>query len=444
MKSGSLKVTELSSIRREDGPRVTGTAGQDSLIDQRPRRRRRLIIAGASLGALLILAALVVPAMQRFMHAQVSIPVSRVRVAQVTRGDFVRDVVVDGVVVAAVSPTLFSPADGNVSFGVQPGDAVKAGDVLATVESPELMNRLAQERASLQGLETGLERRAIEKKTEELRNRQTADLAEVDIHAAERELRRAEDSHTQQVISERDYEKAQDDLTRARLAHEHALENLRLQSESLAFELKTLGLERDRQRLLVDELERQAQGLSVRSPVDGMVGSRAVDEKAAIARNAALLTVVDLSALEIEMLVPQAYGDDLSLGLAAEVNFGASTFPAHVTAVSPEVQENQVRGRVRFDGEVPPGLRQNQRVSVRVVLESKPDTLKVQRGSFLDSGGGRVAYVVQNGMAERRPVRIGSTSLREVEVLEGLQAGDTIIISSTSELKEAQTVLLTD
>jgi HlyD family secretion protein len=299
VKSGPLKVTDLSSVRREDGPRVTGTAGQDSPIDQRPRRRRRLIIAAAALLALVIVGVLVIPAMQRFAHAQVSIPMSRVRLAQVTRGEFVRDVVVDGVVVAAVSPTLFSPADGNVSFGVQPGDTVKAGDVLATVESPELMNRVAQERATLQGLETGLERRAIEKKTEELRNRQTADLAEVDVHAAERELRRAEDSHAQQVISERDYEKAQDDLTRARLAHEHALENQRLQSESLAFELKTLGLERDRQRLLVEELERQAQGLSVRSPVDGMVGSRAVDEKAAIARNAALLTVVELSALEI-------------------------------------------------------------------------------------------------------------------------------------------------
>ena len=444
MKSGPLKVTDLSSARREDGPRVTGGAGQDTLIDQRPRRRRRLIIAAAALLALGIAGVLIIPAVQRFAHAQVSIPMSRVRLAQVTRGEFTRDVVVDGVVVAAVSPTLFSPADGSVTFAVQPGDKVKAGDVLATVDSPELMNRLAQERATLQGLETGLERRAIEKKTEELRNRQTADLAEVDVHAAERELRRADDSHQQQVISERDYEKAQDDLTRARLTHEHALENQRLQSESLAFELKTLGLERDRQRLLVEELERQAQGLSVRSPVDGMVGSRAVDEKAAIARNAALLTVVDLSALEIDMLVPQAYGDDLSLGLAADVNFGTQTYPAHVTAVSPEVKENQVRGRVRFDGEVPPGLRQNQRVSVRVVLESKPDTLKVQRGSFLDSGGGRVAYVVHDGMAERTPVRIGSTSLREVEVLDGLTAGDTIIISSTSELNDAQTVLLTD
>ena len=99
---------------------------------------------------------------------------------------------------------------------------------------------------------------------------------------------------------------------------------------------------------------------------------------------------------------------------------------------------------MRFKDSVPEGLRQNQRVSVRIVLESKPDTLKVQRGPFLDSGGGRVAYVVHDGMAERRAVRIGSTSLREVEILEGLAAGETIIISSISELGDAGTVLLTD
>jgi HlyD family secretion protein len=444
MKSGPVKVTDLSSLRREDTPRVTGTAGQDRPIDQAPRRRRRMIIAGAVALAVLVAAAVAIPSWQRFVSSQRSVPLARVRLATVTRGEFLRDVVVDGVVVAAVSPTLFSPADGNVTFRVQPGDTVKTGDVLATVDSPELTNKLAQERASLQGLETGLERRAIEKKTEELRNRQTADLAEVDVIAAERELRRAEGSHAEHVISDHDYEKAKDDLVKAKLEHEHALENARLQSESLAFELKALQLERDRQQLLVTELARQVDGLSVRSPVDGMVGTRAVAEKATIARNAAIVTVVDLSALEIEMQVPQAYGDDLSLGLDAEVSFGTSTFPARVTAISPEVQENQVKGRVRFNGDVPPGLRQNQRVSVRVVLESKPDTIKVQRGSFLDSGGGRIAYVVHDGVAERRAVQIGSSSLREVEVLDGLQPGDQIIISSVSEFQDAQTVLLTD
>jgi len=79
-----------------------------------------------------------------------------------------------------------------------------------------------------------------------------------------------------------------------------------------------------------------------------------------------------------------------------------------------------------------------------VLIESKPDTITVQRGSFLDTGGGRIAYVVRDGVAERRNVRIGSTSLREVEVLEGLEPGDQIIISSLSEFADAQSVLLTD
>ena len=91
-----------------------------------------------------------------------------------------------------------------------------------------------------------------------------------------------------------------------------------------------------------------------------------------------------------------------------------------MTAISPEVQEKPGQGtRALQRATCRQGLRQNQRVSVRVVLESKPDTIKVQRGSFLDSGGGRIAYVVHDGVAERRGVRIGSSSLREVEVLDG-------------------------
>jgi HlyD family secretion protein len=444
IKPGPQKVTELSSLRREDGVRVAGTGGQDRLIDQAPRRRRRLLVAGATIAGLLIVTAIAIPSLNRYTSAQISVPAARLRLAEVTRGEFVRDVVVEGTVVAAMSPTLFAPAEGNVAFRVNPGDTVKAGDVLAVLDSPELTNRLAQERATLQGLRSGVERRAIEKKTQELRDRQTADLAAVDVQAAERELRRAESAHHDQVISERDYEKAQDDLERARLQHRHALENARLQSESLAFEIQTLTLDADRQELLVKELERQVDGLMIRSPVDGMVGSRAVNDHAAVARSAPLMTVVDLSAFEIELLIPQAYGDDLTLGLDAEVSYGQHSYPAQVTSISPEVQQNQVKGRVRFKDSVPEGLRQNQRVSVRIVLESKPDTLKVQRGPFLDSGGGRVAYVVHDGMAERRAVRIGSTSLREVEILEGLAAGETIIISSISELGDAGTVLLTD
>ena len=112
--------------------------------------------------------------------------------------------------------------------------------------------------------------------------------------------------------------------------------------------------------------------------------------------------------------------------------------------MSPEVRSGQVTGRLRFSGEVPQGLRQNQRLSTRIVLESRDDVLKVQRGAFLDSGGGRVAYVVQDDIAVRRPIRSGATSVNEVEILEGLEPGDRIIISNLGEFERVETVRLAD
>jgi HlyD family secretion protein len=203
-------------------------------------------------------------------------------------------------------------------------------------------------------------------------------------------------------------------------------------------------LERDRQRLVVQDLERRVGELNLKSPVDGIVGTLSVAERASVAQNAALITVVDLTAFEIEFQVPESYADDLGLGMEAEVSSGMKKYAAKVSAVSPEVRSGQVTGRLRFSGEVPQGLRQNQRLSTRIVLESRADVLKVQRGAFLDTGGGRVAYVVQDDVAVRRPIRTGATSVSEVEILEGLQPGDRIIISNLGEFERVETVRLAD
>ena len=143
-------------------------------------------------------------------------------------------------------------------------------------------------------------------------------------------------------------------------------------------------LERDRQRLVVEDLQRRVADLDIKSPVDGVVGTLVVAERANVAQNAPLLSVVDLGAFEIEFQVPESYADDLGLGMDAEITYGADKYAANVSAVSPEVKQGQVTGRLRF-ARVPQGLRQNQRVSTRIVLESRDDVLKVPRGPFLDA-----------------------------------------------------------
>ena len=77
----------------------------------------------------------------------------RVRIAEVTRGDLVRDISADGRVIAANSPTLYAIAGGTVTLHVVAGDVVKQGQALAEIDSPELRSKLAQEQATLASLE---------------------------------------------------------------------------------------------------------------------------------------------------------------------------------------------------------------------------------------------------------------------------------------------------
>jgi len=243
-------------------------------------------------------------------------------------------------------------------------------------------------------------------------------------------------------MSHREMERTLDELATAEVEYRHAVQNAELASESLAFELTTRRLEVDQQQLLVDNLQRRADDLVVRSPVTGMVGNVAVEQRAYVAANVPLLTVIDLTALEVETDIPESHADSLAIGMAAEINYGNTTYPGLVAAISPEVNNAQVATRIRFADQAPPELRQNQRVSVRIVLDSREDVLTVQRGPFLESGSGRMAYRIEGQIARRVPIETGSASISQVELVSGLQAGDRIVISSTDAFENSETVYL--
>ena len=155
-----------------------------------------------------------------------------------------------------------------------------------------------------------------------------------------------------------------------------------------------------------------------------------------------MLSVVDLSAFEIEIQVPESYVNDLAIGMNAEIRNGATSHIATLVAVSPEIINNQVTSRLRFQGSAPENLRQNQRLSTRILLEEKQDVIMVPRGQFVESGNGRFAYVVRDSIAYRTPITMGATSLNTVEIIQGLDVGETIITSATDIFNGADTVLI--
>ena len=153
------------------------------------------------------------------------------------------------------------------------------------------------------------------------------------------------------------------------------------------------------------------------------------------------MKLVDLTAYEAELNVAESYANELGLGMSVELKVGVQKVIGTLASISPEVVDRQVIARVRFPENSVQSIRQNQQVSARILLENKSDVLKVERGSFLQAGGA-TAYLVTGDLAERIDIQIGATSIREVEILSGLEEGDQIIVSNYEQFNQASTVLL--
>jgi HlyD family secretion protein len=391
--------------------------------------------AGAAIGVVLLLA--------NFLSSERSVDAGRLRIATVERGTLVRDAAVNGRVVAAVSPTLYAPAASTVTLKIHAGDAVKVGDVLAVLESPELANTLQREQATLEQLEAEVARQRILAEKQKLIAQRDADEAEVARLGAERILQRTEKGHAAGAIAEVELLRAKDALQSAQIRSAQAAKASGLERADVGLETRTRLSQLQRQKFTVADVQRRVDELTVRAPVAGIVGTVNVADRSVVTANAPLMTVVDLSQLEIEIEVPETYADDLGLGMTAEVTIGTAKVPGKLSALSPEVVNNRVLARVRLDQQ-PAGLRQNQRVSARILIEERPDVLLVARGPFVEDQGGRYAYVMDGDIAVRRPVRLGATSVSAVEILEGLQPGERVVVAGTDSFEEAGRVQVND
>lgn len=415
---------------------IQDTSKQDVVI--KPKRRTKLWVL--SLASVFVLGGLGY-VLASSPTADISIERESLKVHTVSKGNLIRDIITTGKIIAANAPQVYSPEQGYVSLNVMAGDFISEGDTVAIVDSPELQSALKQEQLVLASLRSDLARQELDVRRQTLLLNKQADLAKVELDAAIREDKRAALSIKNNLISQIDFEKAQDDLARAQVTHKHAMSEIELAEDTLAFELQTTKEKVSRQMLVVQELERQLDNLHIKASVSGVVGNVLTTPNALVDKNEPLMTLVDLSAYEAQLSVAESYAGEIGIGMDVELTVNGQTIMGKLASISPEVVERQVTARVRFPENSIQSIRQNQQVSARILLENKADVLKVARGSFLQAGG-NTAYLIRGDIAQKIAIQIGATSMREVEIIEGLQEGDEIITSNYDRFKQAPSVLL--
>ncbi|WP_254575125.1 efflux RND transporter periplasmic adaptor subunit [Stenotrophomonas acidaminiphila] len=418
---------------------IRDTSAQDQTISQRsqPQWRRWL---WPTVATVVVLAGIGFVA-KGWLGGSRSFDGARLRIATVGRGDLVRDIAADGRVIAANSPVLYAISAGTVTLKVVAGDVVKQGQELAVIDSPELRSKLAQEQATLAGLEAEAGRAALDATLARATASKVTDQAAIDRQAAARDLERYQRGFDGGAVPQVNLAKAQDDLKKAEITLQHARSDAALQSQGADLDARNKRLLANRQQAVVDEVQRQVDALTLRAPFDGQVGQVQATQHTQVAANAPILGVVDLSRFEIEIKVPESFARDLAIGMPAQLTSGSGQpFPGEISAVSPEVVNGEVVARIRFSDKQPEGLRQSQRMSARILLDTRKNVVKVERGPFVEQSGGRYAWVVSGSTASRRPVQFGVSSLGEVEIVSGLQPGEKVVVSGTDLFGEAERV----
>lgn len=420
---------------------IQGTEQQDNVI-QRSQRSvlRRYLPTIAILSTVIILGLAFFQSIGQ--SASLVLPRAQLQFATVQRGDLVRDISVQGRIVAANAPTLYSQETGQVQLFKQPGETVTLGDLLATITSPALQNDLQQQQAVMASMRSESERAALTAREQQLDMEQVMNNAQVNLLAARRELQRAQQSIDLGVIRKLDFDVANDNLSRAELEYDHARRKVQLAKDKLNFEQRSRQQDIHRQQLVVDELTRKVSALNITAPVTGQLGNWLVEQQSHVLPGQALLTVIDLSQYEAELAVPENYARDLLPGQQVDVELGSQHLSGAISYIAAEVRNNQVSARVRFSAADNSQLRQSQRLSARVILEHKTNVLKIARGDFVSSGGGRQGYKVIANQAVRQNIELGALSVQWVEILSGATEGEQWVISNLADFKDKERVNL--
>lgn len=350
-----------------------------------------------------------------------------------------------------------SPLAGRVlRIELEPGDAVEAGDVVATLEptAPALLD--ARARSELEAL-VGAARASLARAEAEL----TAAEAERDFAATE--LERMGRLAEAEVVS-------QERLDAARTEARAREEGVRAARAAVAAARQDLAAARAR---LVQATEARGGGepevgapVVVRAPLDGVVLRRLRESESVVPAGEPLLELADPAALEIvsDLLSTDAVRVDPGDPVRLEQWGGAEPINARVRRVEPfgftkisalGVEEQRVNVVMDF---VDPRtgwqkLGDGYRVEVRIVVWQADDVLKVptsalfRRSSGLEVDGEGAegepwaVFVVADGKAKLRPVRIGRKNGLEAQVLSGLEEGETVIVHPADDVADGVEVV---
>ncbi len=397
-------------------------------------RRKKLRQALYAVAAVLVVA-IVTLGVSRLEPAAPRVDRDTIYLDTVQRGPMVRQVRGTGTLVPEQIRWIPATTDGTVErIVIRPGALVAPDTVILELGNPELEQSTLEARLNLEAAEARYSNRQVEVERDLLNQRATLATTEAQLKTTRLQADADGQLFAQGLVSSLQLQQSQSAEQEYETRYALEQERLQMATDTVEAQLAVEQAEVDRVRTLYELRQQQVADLRVRAGMPGVLQQVPLDEGQRISTGTNLARVGDPAVLKAELRVAETQAKDIQIGQSAAIDTRNGVIPGHVTRIDPAVENGTVTVDVALDGALPRGARPDLTVDGTIELERMDDILFVGRPVFgQEESVVSLFKVDEDGThASRTRVSLGRASVNTIEVLEGLQPGDRVVLSDMS------------
>ena len=368
-----------------------------------------------------------------------------VNIGNVTKEQFNDFVRVNGQV-QPITVVQLSPEEGGIvqEKVVEEGAQVKKGDVIIRLSNSNLDLQILDAEAQLAEKQNFLRNTQVTMEQDKLNNQLEKAQLDVDMTRYRRAYNQQKKLYEENLIAKEEFLKAKEDFELASKKYDLVVERLRQDSISRTIQMDEMETSLSNMRKNIALVHERKEHLNVRSQIDGELGLLDVVLGQNVSAGQKIGQINDLSDYKIEALIDEHYIDRVKPGLEGSFERQGKKFSMVVKTVFPEVRDGQFRTWCYLTGERPDNMRSGQTYNLNLELGQPTDAIIIPRGAFYQTTGGSWIFVVSpdGTKAYRRPVKLGRQNPRYYEVLDGLDDGEKVIVSSYETYGDNEVLLL--
>ena len=359
--------------------------------------------------------------------------IDKLNIAEVKDGSFKDYVSIVGMVEPKTTIYLDIEEGGKVVEKlIDEGEYVSKGDVIVKLVNNDLKLEILNTESQLAYQSNELRNTLINMEQQKISNKQQLLVIDTDIIRQKRKYEQNLMLFEKGFVSKEEYLQSKEDYELSRQDRELRYQRMVQDSIFRANQKIQMNSSLANMQQNLNMVRQRLENLNIKAPADGQLGSLDIEIGQSINRGQRIGQLHILNNFKVQAHVDEHYIDRVRRDLSASFQRNNQDYFLKTKKVYPEVREGRFKVDLIFDGTSPENLRTGQTYHLKLELGQPVDAILLPRGGFFQSTGGQWVFILDESgdFAIKRHIKIGRQNTKYFEVLEGLEAGERVIINN--------------